>query len=89
MEPGRPHPGQPRGHRVRGVPALEPQAHYAQASEEAIFDPQAWFTGSGSDFQARVGEVLQTAWLDKGSPESAVDGLIDRLNTALQTKPPA
>jgi multiple sugar transport system substrate-binding protein len=66
-----------------------PQAHYAEASQSAIFDPQAWFTGSGSDFQARVGEVLQTAWLDKGSPETAVDGLIDRLNAALQTKPPA
>ncbi len=66
-----------------------PQAHYAEASEQAVFDPQAWFTGSGSDFQARVGEALQGAWLDKQSPEVAVDRLIAALDNALQTKPPA
>jgi multiple sugar transport system substrate-binding protein len=66
-----------------------PQSHYAVASEQAVFDPQAWFTGSGSDFQARVGEALQGAWLDKSSPEDAVDRLIAALDTALQTKPPA
>ena len=66
-----------------------PQSHYARASEEAVFDPQAWFTGSGSDFQARVGEALQGAWLDKSSPEAAVDRLVGALDAALQTKPPA
>lgn len=66
-----------------------PQAHYAAASEQAVFDPQAWFTGSGSDFQARVGEALQGAWLDKSSPEAAVDRLVGALDAALQTKPPA
>lgn len=66
-----------------------PQSHYAAASEQAVFDPQAWFTGSGSDFQARVGEALQGAWLDKTSPEDAVDRLIASLDAALQTKPPA
>ncbi|MBD3779863.1 MAG: extracellular solute-binding protein [Micrococcales bacterium] len=66
-----------------------PQSHYAVAAEQAVFDPQAWFTGSGSDFQARVGEALQGAWLDKSSPEAAVDRLIAALDAALQTKPPA
>lgn len=66
-----------------------PQSHYAAAADEAVFDPQAWFTGSGSDFQARVGEALQGAWLDKSSPEAAVDRLIGALDAALQTKPPA
>jgi multiple sugar transport system substrate-binding protein len=69
--------------------AKVPQSHYAEASEQAVFDPQAWFTGSGSDFQARVGEALQGAWLDKSSPEVAVDRLIGALDAALQTKPPA
>lgn len=69
--------------------ALVPQSHYAAAIEQAVFEPEAWFTGSGSDFQARLGEVLQGCWLGGTSPEQAVDGLVSRLNAALATQPPA
>ena len=69
---------------------LVPQAHYADALEQAVFEPSAWFTGSGSDFQARVAEVMQSCWLSGSlSPEQAVDGLIDRLNDMLSQTPPA
>ena len=70
--------------------ALDPQSHYAEAIDQAVFEPAAWFTGSGSDFQARVAEVMQACWLSGSStPEQAVDGLIDRLNTMLAQNPPA
>ncbi|WP_303323804.1 extracellular solute-binding protein [Actinomyces radicidentis] len=69
---------------------LVPQAHYADALEQAVFEPSAWFTGSGSDFQARVAEVMQSCWLSGSlTPEQAVDGLIDRLNDMLSQTPPA
>lgn len=70
--------------------ALIPQAHYANALDEAVFEPAAWFTGSGSDFQARVAEVMQACWVSGSlTPEEAVDGLVDRLNTMLSQTPPA
>lgn len=69
--------------------ALVPQSHYAGAIDHAVFEPEAWFTGSGSDFQSRLGEVLQGCWLGGASPEQAVSGLVDRLNAALATQPPA
>lgn len=70
--------------------ALVPQAHYANAMDEAVFEPSSWFTGSGSDFQARVAEVMQSCWLSKSlDAEGAVDGLIERLNTMLAQNPPA
>ncbi|MDU0348744.1 extracellular solute-binding protein [Actinomyces sp. MRS3W] len=69
---------------------LVPQSHYAEAIDQAVFEPAAWFTGSGSDFQARVAEVMQSCWLSGSlTPEQAVDGLIDRLNTMLAQNPPA
>ena len=70
--------------------ALVPQAHYANAMDEAVFEPSSWFTGSGSDFQARVAEVMQSCWLSRSiDAEGAVDGLIERLNTMLAQNPPA
>jgi len=70
--------------------ALEPQSHYAEVMDQAVFEPAAWFTGSGSDFQSRVSEVMQACWLSGSiTPEQAVDGLIDRLNHALAQNPPA
>ena len=69
---------------------LTPQSHYAGALDEAVFEPAAWFTGSGSDFQARVAEVMQACWLSGSlTPEQAVDGLIARLDTMLSQTPPA
>ena len=70
--------------------ALEPQSHYADVMNQAVFEPAAWFTGSGSDFQSRVSEVMQACWLSGSiTPEQAVDGLIDRLDHALAQNPPA
>lgn len=70
--------------------ALVPQSHYANAMDEAVFEPSSWFTGSGSDFQSRIAEVMQSCWLSKSlDAEGAVDGLIERLNTMLAQNPPA
>ena len=58
--------------------------------DEAVFEPSSWFTGSGSDFQSRIAEVMQSCWLSKSlDAEGAVDGLIERFNTMLAQNPPA
>lgn len=68
---------------------MVPQSHYASAADHAVFEPPAWFTGSGSDFQSRLGDALQSAWLDKADPAAAVDDLVRVLDATLATKPPA
>lgn len=51
---------------------LLPQAHYADAAKHVRYDPPAWFTGSGSNFQGQFGAAAQPALLGGGSPAEAV-----------------
>lgn len=41
---------------------LQPQSNYAAAQESVVLDPPAWFTGAGSNFQARMSQPLVSAW---------------------------
>ncbi|MGN8025316.1 extracellular solute-binding protein [Microbacterium sp. 22242] len=52
---------------------LLPQAHYAEAAKHVRYDPPAWFTGSGSNFQGQFGAAAQPALLSGGSASDAVD----------------
>ncbi|PJJ72840.1 multiple sugar transport system substrate-binding protein [Diaminobutyricimonas aerilata] len=65
---------------------LSPQADYAGAAEIINYDPPAWFTGSGSDFQNIFGEFAQPVLLSGADPAAAVSGFRQRLN-ALLSKP--
>lgn len=69
--------------------AMKPQSDYVSAMEHAVFEPRAWFTGSGSSFQSDVGQVIQEAWLNEGSASKAADGLRAAFNLKLHTQPPA
>jgi multiple sugar transport system substrate-binding protein len=69
--------------------AIRPQSDYADAMENPVFDPQAWFTGSGSTFQGTFGVPIQEAWLNSADPGKTAMELKDILNAALQTQPPA
>ncbi|SFR62124.1 extracellular solute-binding protein [Microbacterium azadirachtae] len=51
---------------------LLPQAHYAEAAGYVRYDPPAWFTGSGSNFQGQFGAAAQPALLGGGSPADAI-----------------
>ena len=33
----------------------KPQSNYIQAAFNAVYDPVAWYTGAGSDFQTAMG----------------------------------
>lgn len=68
--------------------ALEPQAHYASAAEHLNYDPTAWFTGSGSDFQNYFLENLQDVFRGKTAPKVGMEGFIKRLNTLLSKPNP-
>ena len=68
---------------------LVPQANYVEAGENVVFDPAAWFTGSGSNFQLRMSQTMQQAFLGGASAEQVVDEMVSIMNTFLDTPNPA
>jgi multiple sugar transport system substrate-binding protein len=72
--------------RSKEYAALLPQAHYAHAADIINYDPQAWFTGSGSDFQKYFAENVQNVFLGRIKSAEGWDAFITRIN-ALLAKP--
>ena len=68
--------------------ALVPQAHYANAAEILNYDPEAWFTGSGSDFQNYFAETVQSVLPRRRRPGRGLRRLRrPRERAALQAEP--
>lgn len=63
--------------------ALKPQADYAQAADIINYDPVAWFTGSGSDFQGYFAENVQNVFLGRDKAADGWDAFMKRINTVL------
>ena len=63
--------------------ALLPQAHYAPAAEILNYDPEAWFTGSGSDFQNYFLETVQNVYLSGADATKGFAAFVRRVNTQL------
>ena len=68
--------------------ALEPQADYAEAATRAVYDPQAWYSGSGSTFETIVGAQFALVQQGSSSPEGALKSVSDQLQTYLRTPSP-
>ena len=62
---------------------LIPQAHYARAAEILNYDPEAWFTGSGSDFQSYFLETVQNVFLQGADPAAGFDAFVRRIDVQL------
>lgn len=69
--------------------ALIPQAHYAEAADIINYDPEAYFSGSGSDFQTYFVDNVQGVLLGTDTPEVGMQGFIDRINVLLAKPNPA
>jgi multiple sugar transport system substrate-binding protein len=63
--------------------ALIPQAHYAPAAEILNYDPEAWFTGSGSDFQNYFLETVQGVYLNGSDAAEGFNAFVRRVNVQL------
>jgi len=68
---------------------LIPQAHYAEAAQHVVYDPTAWFTGSGSNFQGEFGAAVQGVLLSGDDPAAAIDRFEARVNALLRQPNPA
>jgi multiple sugar transport system substrate-binding protein len=64
---------------------LDPQSRYASVAEEVVYDPPAWFSGSGSTLEVEAGGAFQSVMGGRRSPAEGVARFrtaIDRLSSA-------
>jgi multiple sugar transport system substrate-binding protein len=63
---------------------LTPQSHYASVADHVVYDPSAWYSGSGSDLENQAGAAFQPVATGAKSPRqglSAFHAYLDRLST--------
>jgi multiple sugar transport system substrate-binding protein len=59
---------------------LRPQANYAGVAEEVVYDPPAWFSGSGSSLEVEAGGAFQAVMGGRRSPAEGVAQFRDALD---------
>lgn len=52
--------------------ALKPQSDYAKSADYVTFDPDAWYSGSGSDFETAVGSQVSAVESGQSKPKDAI-----------------
>lgn len=67
---------------------LVPQSHYADAVDHLVYDPPAWFSGSGSDFHTYFGNDMQNVWARRVDPLEGWNAFVERINALLLKTPP-
>ncbi|WP_284975714.1 extracellular solute-binding protein [Arthrobacter sp. efr-133-TYG-104] len=67
---------------------LTPQIHYANAADIIAYDPESWFSGSGSDWQTYFGENIQNVLLGRDKASVGWDAFERRTNTLLSRPNP-
>ncbi len=78
------------GHVPAFLPVVEsetyqqlPASSYAQVADIVNYDPEAYFSGSGSNFQNYFAENIQNVLLGRVDARSGMQGFIDRVNQLL------
>ena len=67
---------------------LKPQANYAGAAERVVYDAEAWYSGSGSNFENTIGAQVGLVQQGLVSPQQALSTTRDQLTTYAKTKSP-
>jgi len=67
---------------------LQPQSNYVQAAFNAVYDPPAWYTGAGSDFQTAMGSVVSSVLSGGTSPKGGVAAMTSSLKQFSTARPP-
>ena len=63
---------------------LTPQSNYASAADSAAYDPIAWYSGSGSDFEIIVGGTIGAVMSGVSSPRGGLDQIKKKLTRPRQ-----
>lgn len=67
---------------------LKPQSNYIKAAFNAVYDPVAWYTGAGSDFQNAMGAVITNVLGGSTSPKAGVSAMKSSLKAFTTALPP-
>jgi multiple sugar transport system substrate-binding protein len=67
---------------------LTPQSNYAASADSAVYDPEGWYSGSGSDFEIVVGGTIGAVMSGLSSPQAGVAQMRSKLNVLADTPPP-
>jgi multiple sugar transport system substrate-binding protein len=68
--------------------ALKPQSNYAGAVSQVAYDAQAWYSGSGSNFENTVGAQIGLVQQGLASPQAALAAMKAQLGTYAKTESP-
>ena len=67
---------------------LKPQSNYATAAERVVYDAEAWYSGSGSNFENTIGAQIGLVQQGLATPQQALATTRDQLTTYARTKSP-
>jgi multiple sugar transport system substrate-binding protein len=67
---------------------LEPQSQYAAAADSAVYDPEGWYSGSGSDFEINIGSSIGAVQSGQLTPKAAIEQIHDKLGRLAGTASP-
>ncbi len=67
----RSHPGVAAGAASSAYKRLKPQSNYESVADRAVYDPLAWYSGSGSDMENYAGAAIGAVMTGSFSPEAA------------------
>ncbi|MEU7907209.1 extracellular solute-binding protein [Actinoplanes sp. NPDC049118] len=68
--------------------AMTPQSNYAAAADAAVYDPDGWYSGSGSNFEIICGSAIATVLGGQQSPADALAQLRGQLENLSKTASP-
>jgi multiple sugar transport system substrate-binding protein len=67
---------------------LSPQSDYAEAAERVVFDPLAWYSGSGSNLEQNAGSAFKPVIVGSQKPEQGLATFRDYLERVSKKAPP-
>lgn len=67
---------------------LKPQSNYAAVAESAVYDPPAWYSGSGSNFENIAGAAIGEVLTGRARPEAALKRIQDGISKLALTPAP-
>jgi multiple sugar transport system substrate-binding protein len=67
---------------------MTPQSQYAAAADAAAYDPEAWYSGSGSNLEIISGSSIGAMVMGQLTPQAALDQIHTKLDVLAATKSP-
>jgi multiple sugar transport system substrate-binding protein len=67
---------------------LEPQSEYAAAADSAVYDPEGWYSGSGSNFEITIGSSIGAVQSGQLTSKAALAQIRTKLGQLADTPSP-